>query len=361
MSNTNRFVKLLSKTENGKDISVLSESKLSAKKPLAKLDIPMLNVALTGDVDGGMYSGCMQIVGDSRTFKTSYLLIMVAAFLKEHEDGVCLFFDSEQGAALEYFDTYGVDATRVVHIPIMSVEDLKIKTAQALKDIERDEKIFFAIDSIGLLPSTKEVSDAEDGKDVADMTRARALNSFWRVVTLPIANKNLFLCAINHYYDTIGGMFPEKVVKGGKGGFLAANDIWIVTRSRIKSGTEVTGWSFNIGIIKSRKVKEFSRIPIEVYYDGGVNKYSGILDAAIAIGLVDSPKKGWYTRTFIDGDKNWRRSEFTDEMLDEIIALEKFKEGIRSIYILNYKGADEELAQRMEEVLDDTYEFTTSE
>lgn len=45
---------------------------------------------------------------------------------------------------------------------------------------------------------------------------------------------------------------------------------------------------------KSRYVKEKSKIPITVSYEGGIQKWSGLLDLAIEGGYVVKPSNGWY-------------------------------------------------------------------
>lgn len=325
--------RMQSVAKKNKYSSILSESKSANKGVLASLNIPILNVALSGDVDGGLFGGITQIVGDSRCFKTCYGLIMMAAYLKAHPEGYALFFDSENGASFEYFDTFGIDKDRVIHLPVEDVEDLRIQCAQFLKEIERGDKVFFFIDSVGLLPSRKEAEDAEDGKTTADMTRARALNSFWRIVTIPLGLKDLPMVAVNHYYETMA-MYPEKIIKGGKGGFLASNDIWLVTRSKVKEGTELAGWSFNIKIMKSRKVKEDAVIPVVVKYDGGIDKYSGLLSIARLTGYIDMPSKGWYVRTTIEDDKRWRAAEMDGEFWKPLLKDDGFKQAVKDKYSL---------------------------
>ena len=45
---------------------------------------------------------------------------------------------------------------------------------------------------------------------------------------------------------------------------------------------------------KSRYVKEKSKIPISVSWDGGVQKWSGLLDVALEGKFVAKPSNGWY-------------------------------------------------------------------
>ena len=47
---------------------------------------------------------------------------------------------------------------------------------------------------------------------------------------------------------------------------------------------------------KSRFVKEKTKIPISVNWNGGINTYSGLLECAMELGVVESPSNGWYQR-----------------------------------------------------------------
>ena len=74
----------------------------------------------------------------------------------------------------------------------------------------------------------------------------------------------------------------------------SADNVWIIGRRQEKDGTEIKGYHFVINVEKSRFVKEKSKIPITVSWDGGIEKWSGLLDVAIDGGYVIKPKNGWY-------------------------------------------------------------------
>jgi hypothetical protein len=140
-----------------------------------------------------------------------------------------------------------------------------------LSNIERGDKVFIAIDSIGNLASKKEVEDALNEKSVADMTRAKALKGLFRMVTPILTIKDLTLHAVSHTYDTME-MFSKKVVSGGTGQYYAADNIFILGRQQNKDGTEVSGYNFVINVEKSRYVREKMKIPITVSFEKGVNR-----------------------------------------------------------------------------------------
>ena len=283
----------LKKNTKIKDTAILSESVLFAQKEVVTTEVPMVNVALSGSVDGGLVSGLTVLAGPSKHFKTSFALLMAAAYLREHEDAVMLFYDSEFGSPQAYFETFGIDAGRVLHTPITDVEQLKFDLVGQLENIDRGDKVIIVIDSIGNLASKKELEDALNEKSVADMSRAKALKGLFRMVTPYLTMKNISLLAINHTYKEIG-LFPKDVVGGGTGIYYSADNIWILGRRQNKTGTEVTGYDFIINVEKSRYVKEKSKIPVSVSWDGGIEKYSGLLDIALAGNYVAKPSNGWY-------------------------------------------------------------------
>ena len=177
-------------------------------------DVPMINVALSGDLDKGLTSGLTVLAGPSKHFKTSFALIMVAAYMRKYPESIVLFYDSEFGSPQAYFKTFGIDTSRVLHCPIMNVEDLKFDIMKQLDGIEKGEKVIIMIDSVGNLASKKEVEDAMNEKSVADMTRAKAFKSLFRMVTPHLSMKDIPIVAIGHTYKT-QDMYPKDVLSGG--------------------------------------------------------------------------------------------------------------------------------------------------
>jgi RecA/RadA recombinase len=277
-----------------KEADVLSESEFYAEKDITSTSVPMINVALSGCIDGGLTSGLTVLAGPSKHFKTSFALLMASAYLKKHKEAVLMFYDSEFGSPQSYFESFGIDTTRVLHVPIKNIEELKFDLVHQLETIERKDKVIIVIDSVGNLASKKELEDALNEKSVADMTRAKSLKGLFRMVTPYLTMKNISLLAVNHTYQT-QEMFSKAVVSGGTGITYSADNIWILGRQQDKDGTEIQGYHFIINVEKSRFVKEKSKIPISVSWKGGIEKWSGLLDVALDGGYVVKPKNGWYT------------------------------------------------------------------
>ena len=293
----------------------LIDSKIFTKKDMIPTSVPMINVALSGSIDGGITPGLTMLAGPSKHFKSGFSLLLASAFLKKYKDGIILFYDSEFGTPQSYFETFGIDLNSVVHTPITDIEELKFDIMTQLKNIERGDHVMILIDSIGNLASKKEVEDALNEKSVADMTRAKQLKSLFRMITPHLSLKDIPMVAINHTYMEIG-MFPKAIVGGGTGAYYGADNIWILGRQQDKEGNEIAGYHFVINVEKSRFVKEKSKIPITVSFEGGINRWSGLLDVALEGNYITKPKVGWYaTVDRVTGEvrtPSFRASEIVD-------------------------------------------------
>ena len=296
----------IKKNSTIKDTAILSASKFFTKKDMIPTSIPVINVALSGRLDGGLTPGLTMWAGPSKHFKTAFSLLMAKSYLDKYEDAALLFYDSEFGTPQSYFDSFGIDTDRVLHTPITDIEQLKFDVMAQLQNIERGERVMIVIDSIGNLASKKEVEDALEGKSAADMTRAKQLKSLFRMVTPHLTLKDIPMVVVNHTYKEIG-LYPKDIVGGGTGSYYSADNIFILGRQQEKDGTEVTGYNFIINVEKSRYVKEKSKIPVSVSFDGGISKWSGLLDLALESGHVVKPKAGWYQRA--GEEKNYREKD----------------------------------------------------
>lgn len=335
----------LKKNSRIKETQVLSESKFFNKKDMIPTQVPMINVALSGRLDGGLTPGLTVLAGPSKHFKTSFALLMAAAYLDRYSDAVMLFYDSEFGSPQSYFKNFGIDTSRVLHTPIKNIEELKFDVTNQLQEIQAGEKVIIIIDSIGNLASKKEVEDALDQKSVADMTRAKQLKSLFRIVTPYLTFNDIPMLTINHTYDEMG-LFPKKVISGGTGVMYSCDNAWIIGRQQQKQGTDVIGYNFVINIEKSRFVREKSKIPISVTWEGGVEKYSGLLEVAVAGGFLDRGKKGNRVGySFINqetgevDEKNYyEKDTFNEEFWSPLLSNPAFAEFVYNTYSFEGKG-----------------------
>jgi RecA/RadA recombinase len=330
----------LKKNSTIKDTAVLSQSKFFNKKDMIPTAIPAINIALSGALDGGLTPGLTMWAGPSKHFKTCFSLIMAKSYMDKYPDAVLLFYDSEFGTPQSYFSSFEIDLDRTIHSPITDIEQLKFDIMNQMKELNRDEHIIILIDSIGNLASKKEVDDAIDGKSVADMSRAKQLKSLFRMVTPHLTLKNIPMVVVNHTYKTME-LYAKDVVGGGTGSYYSADNIFILGRQQEKEGTELMGWNFIINVEKSRYVKEKAKIPVTVKFDGGLSKWSGLLDMALESGHVIKPSNGWYSRVNMETgeveDKKFRLKDTDNkEFWSQILLSQSFHTWVKNNYQVSH-------------------------
>ena len=122
----------------------------------------------------------------------------------------------------------------------------------------------------------------------------------------------------------------------------SADNIWIIGRKQEKQGTEIKGYHFIINVEKSRFVREKSKVPISVTWEGGIETYSGLLDVALAGNYVAKPSNGWYCRVDKQTgellDPKVRAAQTLEkEFWEPIFASTDFKKFIKGHYQIGHK------------------------
>jgi RecA/RadA recombinase len=346
------------KAGNIKSASVLSKSSFFNAKEVIPTDLPILNIAFSGSLEGGLLPGLTVVAGASKSFKTMLSLYCMKAYLDKYKDGVAILYDSEFGITPDYLESFNIDINRVIHIPLENVEQLKFDIVQRLGEVEKKDNVFIMIDSIGNLASKKEVEDAENEKSVADMSRAKSLKSLFRIITPHLTTKNIPCLAINHIYQEMG-LYPKAIVSGGTGIYYSANQIFIISKSQEKDGTELTGFKFTINIEKSRYVKEKSKLPFNVFFDSGIYKWSALFDIAQESGHIIKPKVGWYQTVDMEtgeiSEKSYRAKdlESNDAYFEGLIKDKAFKEYVeRKFKLTGGAGGNTQVHDDDEEEVD---------
>lgn len=335
---------LLEKLQNNstiKETATLDESKFFDKE-FSPTFAPAINIALSGDVDGGLTSGLTMWAGKSRMFKTLFSLVLIKAYLTKYPDAVVLFYDSEFGANKKYFDSMKIDSKRVLHTPIVNIEKLKFDIMNQIENIDRKDKVVIFVDSIGNLASKKEAEDALAEKGVQDMSRPKQMKSLFRMVTPYLTLKDIPMVVVNHTYDSMD-LYPTQIVSGGTGSFYSADNIFILGRQQEKDTKGLTGYNFVINVEKSRFVKEKSKILISVSFDKGINKWSGLLDLATELKFLVKTKDGVATAyQVVDQEtgeileKKYKvKDTDTAAFWEPILADEKFKQAVKTKFQLS--------------------------
>ena len=291
----------------------------------------IFNGLVSGSIFGGVSRNKITaIAGESSTGKTFFSLAMVKNFLDNNPDGYCLYFDTEAAVNRGLLESRGIDLERLVVVNVVTIEEFRSKALKAVdiylkSDEESRKPCMFVLDSLGMLSTEKEITDALNDKQVRDMTKSQLVKGAFRMLTLKLGQANIPLIVTNHTYDVIGSYVPTKEMGGGSGLKYAASTIIHLSKKKEKDGTEVVGNLIKAKTAKSRLSKENQDVTVRLYYDQrGLDRYYGLLE----LGELGGLWKNVAGRYEIDGKKVYAKaiykdpeSYFTPEVMEKLDAI----------------------------------------
>ena len=299
----------------------------------------IFNALVSGSIFGGVSGNKITaIAGESSTGKTFFSLAVVKNFLDSNPDGYCLYFDTEAAVNKSLLESRGIDLNRLVVVNVVTIEEFRSKALKAVdiylkKPLEERKPCMFVLDSLGMLSTEKEITDALNDKQVRDMTKSQLVKGAFRMLTLKLGQAKIPMIVTNHTYDVIGSYVPTKEMGGGSGLKYAASSIIYLSKKKEKDGTEVVGNIIKAKTAKSRLSKENKEVEIRLYYDDrGLDRYYGLLE----LGEIGGLWKNVAGRYEIDGKKIYAKQilkepelYFTDEVMGELndIAKKEFSYG----------------------------------
>ena len=299
----------------------------------------IFNGLVSGSIFGGVSGNKITaIAGESSTGKTFFSLAVVKNFLDSNPDGYCLYFDTEAAVNKALLADRGIDLNRLVVVNVVTIEDFRSKALKAVdiylkKSDEERKPCMFVLDSLGMLSTEKEITEALNDKQVRDMTKSQLVKGAFRMLTLKLGQANIPMIVTNHTYDVIGAYVPTKEMGGGSGLKYAASTIIYLSKKKEKDGTEIVGNIIKAKTAKSRLSKENKDVSVRLYYDDrGLDRYFGLLELGELGGLWKNVagryemngKKVYAKEIYKNPDKY-----FTEEVLQQLddVAKKEFSYG----------------------------------
>ena len=250
-----------------------------------------LNALLSGSIYGGFPSNKRLVyAGSSGVGKTLFLLQIAKSFLNKNEENVIVYFDSEGSITKEQLEQFDIDTARFIVIPVTTIEDFRTQAVRVLDSYQErygkgsETRMLIALDSLGNLSSKKEIGDITDGKDARDMTKAQLNRGAFRVIGLKCSVLNVPLVITNHTYDVVGAYVPTKEISGGDGLKYVADQIVMLSKSKLKDEKdtkEIIGAIIKAKLYKSRQTIEQKEVETRLFFDKGLDKYYGLVDIAV--------------------------------------------------------------------------------
>jgi recombination protein RecA len=315
-----------------------------------------LNYILTGDWNRGIPLGrSVAFVGPSgsgKSFLTSNA-IKHAQLAGYH----VLALDSENALDMDYLGKIGakVDEDSLTYAKVTTIEDVNSVCAEFFKgyvkaygkDNPDSPRILIILDSLAMLASTTEMENYEGGGvikgDQGQLAKRR--KAMLKLIHGQLAMLPISFVFTDHVYN--------QDVMMGDGAWAITNSvkffpsiIGLVTKLKLKEGTEVVGVRMRVEAYKSRFTKASGKIELEVPYGKGMSPFTGLVDLLENLGVIvksDVPgkKQGWMMSNGpIDGEVYFfRPNEMTHED-----AAKLFKHPKAACYSMD-SGEEDELAK----------------
>ena len=291
----------------------------------------IFNALLSGSIYGGLPGNKITaFAGESATGKTFFVLGCVRQFLDDNPTGGVIYFETESALTKNMIEERGIDSKRMIMLPVATIQEFRTQAVRVLEThLQVPEKdrppLMLALDSLGMLSTSKEMGDVSDGKDTRDMTRAQMVKGTFRVLTLLAGKAKVPVLVTNHTYDQVGSLFPQKIMGGGSGLHYAASSIIFLSKKKEKDGTEVIGNIIHCKNFKSRMTKENKMVDVLLSYKDGLNRYYGLVELGEKYGIfkkvstrIELPTG---EKVFVKAMLRDPEKYFTKEVLDRLDAV----------------------------------------
>lgn len=247
--------------------------------------IPTGNYLLNAQISGTLFGGVPNtrsfgVMGDPGTGKSFFCLNVVREAQKIGYD--VIYCDTEGAIDKTSAEKFGIDLQKIRYQPIQTVSQFQTFVANILDMVKKaksegqNPKILLVLDSLGMLSTDKELSDAIKGHNAADMgAKAKELRKLFRVITLDLTAAKIPLICTNHVYAG-GGYMPTKESSGGDGPIFAMSVVSFLSKAQLKDGS---GTKTGIVVTSTLKKSRFTipeQVKFHISFSHGMNPYVGL-------------------------------------------------------------------------------------
>lgn len=282
----------------------LNNNTLSLPKEWVSTGSYALNAILSGSLFKGIPVGRIAgFDGDSGGGKS--LFTQKIGGIAQKMGYYPIIWDSEFAIDGQVSEGLGIDPKNARWYPAENIESTRNQISAFLDDVielnktnPNPQKFIIIVDSIANLASIKELEDAKKGKDASDVgQRAKALKSFFRVLTYKVGIAQCGFLFTNHVYE---GMEPYPVAfkksSGGKGPIYMSSIVCQTSPKKERNADELgealsdlskySGVTLSVTTTKNRFIPQYLKTSLYLNFKTGLDKYAGLLDISEDVGLI---------------------------------------------------------------------------
>jgi RecA/RadA recombinase len=311
------------------------------------------NYALNKIISGSYFNGLpfgrtVEVFGDPSTAKSLLSYRWIASVQKI--GGIAVLDDIEESYTESFGRMLGIDNKSLILLKSLTVEEHFEKIFLGWKDedgkakpsiielIQKDHPdcpILICLDSIAQL-STRHEQKVK--LETVDMSKAKVLRAALKLMSAYLRNGDIIYAANNHVTFKVGMMFgnPRTTPGGTAMPFTASVRLEMSKGTKIDdpdNPKRIIGETFHAKGAKNRVAFPFQETILDIYFDKGLDPYSGLLESVITNKIATpsiNPTTGAEKRGFIDiFGEQIRKSDFIEYIkknLDKLKTAKPFVE-----------------------------------
>lgn len=255
------------------------------------------------------------------------LLMCQGALEAQNAGYLVIYIDSEGALSTQYANKIGLDLSedKFLLVRISTLEELTKLMSELLKELPKDQKICFVLDSLSNLKTEKEVTEFDSGVQKGDMGQfAKKCKLFMSNMNDKIADRDAFFLVSCHAYMNQNILNGEGTIipTGGQGIIFLPSISVRLSKLKLKDEKEIVGVKVTCEISKSRFSKLGGKITLEIPYDTGIDPLDGLLELLVAEGDVERAG-AWYKYSDASGKVVTFRSADLKDHYEIILAKRK--------------------------------------
>lgn len=270
-----------------------------------------LNKIISGSFYNGIPQGrVLSLAGPSGSGKSFLLGNIIKNAQKEGVINIVV--DSERSLSDDFMQKIGVDTkhkdymyidvTTIDHVVKVISDFLKLYKKEYNENNESAPKVIISIDSLDMLLTEAEDENFNKGVQKGDQgQKTKQLKAMLKTIVNGIKHHNISVITTSQVYKNQDLMNGEGVWIINNAVKYCGSQTLLLTKIKLRGDDkQIEGIKMMAEGVKTRFTKPFQKITIEVPYETGMNKYSGLLETFVAMNVLEQ-RGSWY---YFTNDKN---------------------------------------------------------
>lgn len=320
----------------------------------------VLDLAISNRPNGGLpVSKIVEITGLEQSGKSLLAAHVVANTQKK--GGIAVYIDTESSLDSRFLRAIGVDVEKMVYVPLETIEEV----FDAIEDVilkirerDPDKLVTIVVDSVAAA-TTKIEAAADFEKDGYATQKAIIMSKALRKITNLIGRKKILLVFTNQLRQKLNAMpFGDQYTTSGGKSLQFHASVRLRLRNvgklkeKINGVEEIVGNNVEAQVVKNRLAPPQRKIKYQIYFNSGIDDYSGWLDLMKSYKILSGGGAGWYTYKFGEEEIKFQGVGELKELLKTREDIrKKMYEQICEHYIMLYRHEVEEFDRNVDEVV----------